>query len=192
MTPIPRPHVRMPSASPGSPRSGDESVGTPVVLALGSNLGDRAGTLVAAARAIGDIHGLELMAVSDLVESVAVKPGGPDPDAPEYLNAVVTATYAGEPTALLAAVNAIEDDFGRERTERWGDRTLDIDIITFGGIESNDETLTLPHPRAGERDFVLVPWLQVDPDAELPGRGRVDELLRELGTTVRVHRGGDR
>ena len=100
--------------------------------------------------------------------------------------------YSGAPRTLLAAVNRIEADHGRERVEHWGDRTLDIDIITFGDLVSDDPALTLPHPRAAERDFVLVPWLQLAPDALLPGRGRVDQLLATLGNTVRVYAGGDR
>lgn len=189
MTPIPRPFVRMPSSQP-LPRSMEQ--GTAVVLALGSNLGDRAQTLVAAAREIGAIEGLELTGVSDLYESAAVKLGGVDHDAPSYLNAVVTAAYTGEPAALLRAVNRIEDAHGRERAERWGDRTLDIDIIAFGDLVLSDEKLTIPHPRAWERDFVLAPWLQLDPDAVVPGRGPVKDLLDAVGTTVRVYAGGDR
>ncbi len=209
MTPIPRPFVRMPSSKPFPTGEGSQIVlpdgkegryatpqstgqGTAVVLALGSNLGDRAQTLVAAAREIGAIEGLELTGVSDLYESAAVKPGGVDHDAPSYLNAVVTATYTGEPAALLRAVNRIEAAHGRERVERWGDRTLDIDIITFGGLVLSDEKLTIPHPRAWERDFVLAPWLQLDPDAVVPGRGPVKDLLAAVGTTVRVYAGGDR
>ncbi|HYI34062.1 MAG TPA: 2-amino-4-hydroxy-6-hydroxymethyldihydropteridine diphosphokinase [Glaciibacter sp.] len=162
------------------------------MLALGSNLGDREAILSAAMREIAAIDGLELTGASDLYESAAVKPGGVDLDAPAYLNAVVTALYSGEPHALLAAVNRIEADHGRERSEHWGDRTLDIDIVTFGALISADETLTVPHPRAAERDFVLAPWLQLDPDAFLPGRGRVRDLLAALDTTVRVYAGGDR
>lgn len=191
MTPIPRPFVRMLSSKPlRSPQPMGQA--TAVVLALGSNLGDRAETLVAAAREIGAIVGLELTAVSDLYESAAVKPDGVDHDAPSYLNAVVTATYTGEPAALLQAVNRIEDAHGRERVERWGDRTLDIDIIAFGDLVLSDERLTIPHPRAWERDFVLAPWLQLDPDAVVAGRGPVKDLLAALRTTVRVYAGGDR
>jgi 2-amino-4-hydroxy-6-hydroxymethyldihydropteridine diphosphokinase len=215
MSPIPRPHVRMPSAPHPSPAegsqialpegdegrfatpqrdtgTGSERPGESVVLALGSNLGDRVGILLAAMREIAAIDGLELTGASDLYESAAVKPGGVDLDAPQYLNAVVTAVYSGEPHALLAAVNRIEADHGRERNEHWGDRTLDIDIVAFGGLVSADETLTVPHPRAAERDFVLAPWLQLEPDAVLPGHGRVVDLLAALDTTVRVYAGGDR
>lgn len=155
--------------------------GVSVVLALGSNLGDRAGTLIGATRAIADLEGLDLVGVSPVFESAAVKPGGIDPEAPSYLNAVVTARYTGDPYTLLDAVNAIEHDLGRVRAERWGDRTIDIDIIVFGDLRLADERLTIPHPRAAERDFVLVPWLQLDPDAVIPGRGRVDMLLANIG-----------
>jgi 2-amino-4-hydroxy-6-hydroxymethyldihydropteridine diphosphokinase len=215
MSPIPRPHVRMPSTPRPSPAEGSQialpegdegrfatpqgdagrgtdRAGEPVVLALGSNLGNRVAILSAAMREIAAIDGLELTGASDLYESAAVKPGGVDLDAPTYLNAVVTAFYTGEPHTLLAAVNRIEADHGRERSEHWGDRTLDIDIVTFGALISSDETLTVPHPRAAERDFVLAPWLQIDPDALLPGRGRVRDLLAALDTTVRVYAGGDR
>lgn len=155
-----------------------------MVLALGSNLGDRAGTVHAAVRALGDIDGFELTAVSPLVESAAVKPDGVDPDAPAYLNAVITGRYSGDPHTLLAAVNRVEADHGRERAERWGDRTLDIDIIAFGDQQLRDETLTIPHPRAAERDFVLAPWLAIDPDAVLPGGARVADALAAIGNNV--------
>jgi 7,8-dihydro-6-hydroxymethylpterin-pyrophosphokinase len=71
------------------------------------------------------------------------------------------------------------------REERWGDRTLDIDVITYGSLELDDETLTLPHPRAWQRDFVLAPWLELDADATIPGRGRVDLLLASTDDTAR-------
>jgi len=70
------------------------------------------------------------------------------------------------------------------RAERWGDRTLDIDVVVFGALEQADARLTLPHPRAAERDFVLAPWLDLDPDAVLPGRGLVADLLAAIGSTV--------
>jgi 7,8-dihydro-6-hydroxymethylpterin-pyrophosphokinase len=81
-------------------------------------------------------------------------------------------------------VNAIELAHGRVREERWGDRTLDIDIVTMDGIVQSSESLTLPHPRASERAFVLVPWLDVDPDAELPGFGRVDAIVASLDAPI--------
>ena len=160
-----------------------------VVLALGSNLGDRAATLSEAVRDLAALPGAALMAVSPVYESAAVKPGGVDESAPRYLNAVLTIDYAGDPHGLLDAVNAIEAEHGRVRAERWGDRTLDIDLIVFGDLSVEDDRLTLPHPRAAERDFVLAPWLDVDSAAVIPGRGLVLDLLAATGNTV--HRAAD-
>ena len=120
------------------------------------------------------------MRVSASVESVAVKPEGPDADSPPYLNAVAIVTTRLAPSVLLAFLQAIERHYGRERRERWGDRTLDLDLISYGDIVSSDSALTLPHPRAAERDFVLVPWLSIDPDAQLAGLGSVQSLLDRL------------
>ncbi|TFD10034.1 2-amino-4-hydroxy-6-hydroxymethyldihydropteridine diphosphokinase [Cryobacterium sp. TMT1-2-2] len=160
-----------------------------VVLALGSNLGDREATLSEAVRDLAALPGAALMAVSPAYESAAVKPGGVDESAPRYLNAVLTIDYAGDPHGLLDAVNAIEAEHGRVRAERWGDRTLDIDLIVFGDLSVDDDRLTLPHPRAAERDFVLAPWLDVDSAAVIPGRGLVRDLLAATGNTV--HRAAD-
>ncbi|MEC5184905.1 2-amino-4-hydroxy-6-hydroxymethyldihydropteridine diphosphokinase [Cryobacterium sp. MP_3.1] len=157
------------------------------VLALGSNLGDREGTLAAAVRAVAELPGVQLTAISPVYASDAVKPDGVDLAAPGYLNLVVSVLWTGEPHALLDAVNVIENDHGRVREERWGDRTLDIDLICLGDLRIDDDRLTLPHPRAAERDFVLAPWLDIDPDAELPGRGRVRELLAVAARTARAH-----
>lgn len=149
----------------------------PVILALGSNLGDRAATLIQAVQDLFAVDGLELSDVSPLWESAALKPLGVDPVAPRYLNGVVAGTWAGDPLDLLTAVNTIEADHGRVRDERWGDRTLDIDIIVLGDLVRTDARLTLPHPLAHVRDFVLAPWLDVEPDAVLAGHGPVRALL---------------
>lgn len=152
----------------------------PAVIALGSNLGDRGATLLAAVRELADAEGVELAAVSKLIETPALKPDGIDPDAPPYLNGVALIRTTLPPPALLDLLGTIERAHGRERHERWGDRTLDLDIVDFAGLTSSTERLTLPHPRAHERDFVLRPWLEVDPDAVLPGHGRVADLLAAL------------
>jgi len=146
------------------------------ILSLGSNLGDREATLAAAVRDIGKLDRVELLAASSLVETAAIKPDGVDATAPAYLNLVVEIATTLEPDALLSSLNRIELDHGRVREERWGDRTLDIDIVTMGGLLSSTDALTLPHPRAAERAFVLVPWLELDPRAELPGFGAVGAL----------------
>lgn len=150
------------------------------VVAFGSNLGDRRATVLAAARELAETDGVEVTAVSDVIETVALRPSGEDPEAPSYLNGVVLARTTLSPDELLALLQRIEAAHGRVRAERWGDRTLDLDLIDYDGETRDDPELTLPHPRAAERDFVLRPWLQVDPDAVLPGRGRVAELLAAL------------
>lgn len=150
------------------------------ILALGSNLGDREHALRAAVREISALDRLVMVAASGIVETAAVKPDGVDPDAPAYLNAVVAVRTSLAPLELLAAVNAIEAELGRVRGVRWGDRIIDIDIISYADLELDSPTLTIPHPRAAERSFVLTPWLQVDEDAAIPGRGRVADLLATL------------
>jgi 2-amino-4-hydroxy-6-hydroxymethyldihydropteridine diphosphokinase len=146
---------------------------TAVVLALGSNLGDRQDILQGAVDAIVGLPGVRVTAVSPVYETVPV--GGPAQ--PDYLNAAVLADAALPARELLDRLHEIEAAFDRVRLVRWGPRTLDIDMITFGRERSDDPELTLPHPRAHERAFVLAPWHDADPDAELPGRGRVGELL---------------
>lgn len=153
---------------------------TRVVVALGSNLGDREGTLEAAAEEIRRLPLVRSVTLSRVIRSVALTLDGPDPSKPEYLNAVALVDTALAPSVLLGYLNRIEAEHGRERTERWGDRTLDLDIITYGDVRSDDPYLTLPHPRAHERDFVLAPWLELDSDAVLPGYGRVADLLEGL------------
>jgi 2-amino-4-hydroxy-6-hydroxymethyldihydropteridine diphosphokinase len=148
----------------------------PAVIALGSNLGNREDNLRAAVHDIAALGDVVVTAVSGIVQSHAVKPTGTDADAPSYLNAVMLVQSALHPEALLKELNRIEADHGRVRVERWGDRTLDLDIIDFAGLQRDTDDLTLPHPRASERAFVIVPWLQVDPDAEIRGHGRIDSL----------------
>ena len=146
---------------------------TAVVLALGSNLGDRQDILQGAVDAIVGLPGVRVTAVSPVYETVPV--GGPAQ--PDYLNAAVLADAALPARELLDRLHEIEAAFDRVRAVRWGPRTLDIDIVDFGGERSGDPELTLPHPRAHERAFVLAPWRDVDPDAALPGHGPVAGLL---------------
>ena len=151
------------------------------VVALGANLGDRGSTLRAAAEAVLALPGVRPVASSHEVESVAVTLDGPDASKPRYRNAVVVVDTDLEPQELLDALHGIEDDHGRTREVRWGDRTLDLDVIAYDELSIDTETLTVPHPRAGERPFVLAPWLDADPDAVLPGVGPVADLLAALG-----------
>jgi 2-amino-4-hydroxy-6-hydroxymethyldihydropteridine diphosphokinase len=152
----------------------------PAVVAFGSNLGDREATIRAALDDLARTPEVRVDAVSPLIETVALRVNGVDEDAPRYLNGVALVSTALEPHALLDELQRIEDANGRVRLERWGDRTLDLDLIAMGDRRIEDDRLTLPHPRAAEREFVLAPWLDVDPDAELPGLGRVDALLAGL------------
>lgn len=153
---------------------------TVAVVALGANLGERAETITAALRALARLPLTSEVRAADPIESVAVTPSGPDASAPAYLNTVALVTTRLAPSVLLSYLHAIEAQHGRERRERWGDRTLDLDLITYGDIMSDDPALLLPHPRAAERSFVLAPWLSIDADAFLPGVGRVAEVLAAL------------
>jgi len=157
------------------------------VVALGANLGDRAATLDAAVTALRALPLVDAVVTATPVESVAVTLNGPDAAAPAYLNSVALVTTRLAPTVLLDYLHAIEARHGRERRTRWGDRTLDLDLIAYGDVSSSSERLTLPHPRAAERDFVLAPWADIAPDAEIPGRGRVTELLAVAARTARAH-----
>jgi 2-amino-4-hydroxy-6-hydroxymethyldihydropteridine diphosphokinase len=147
------------------------------VLALGSNLGDRLGYLQGGVRTLLADPGLRLVALSPVYTTAPV--GGPPQ--PAYLNAVLVADTTLIAVELLARCQATEAAFQRIRTEVGGPRTLDVDIIVYGDEVSDDPRLTLPHPRARERAFVLAPWLDADPDAEIPGQGRVSDLLAAVG-----------
>lgn len=102
------------------------------------------------------------------------------PPQPDYINAVCIIDSELPARDLLGLLHGIEKSMGRVRNERWGPRVIDLDLITCGDLVVADEDLTLPHPRAHERRFVLEPWLEIDPDAELPLHGRVDDILAEL------------
>ncbi|MER5489740.1 2-amino-4-hydroxy-6-hydroxymethyldihydropteridine diphosphokinase [Streptomyces sp. NPDC002490] len=145
------------------------------VLSLGSNLGNRLENLQGAVDALEDTPGLRVTAVSPVYETA---PWGVEPGSqPSYFNAVVLVRTTLPPGSLLERAQAVEEAFARVRTERWGPRTLDVDVIAHADTVSEDPQLTLPHPRAHQRAFVLVPWHDVDPDAEVPGRGPVAALL---------------
>ena len=151
-----------------------------VVLSVGSNLGDRLGTLQGCVHAISGLPETDVLAVSPVYETAPV--GGPAQ--PDYLNAVLVIETGLAPRDLLAATQRVEADFGRVRprdAERFGPRTLDIDVIGYDEQISGDPVLTLPHPRAHERAFVLAPWHDLDPAARLPGRGAIAALLAGLG-----------
>src|SRR3954470_3917354 len=148
------------------------------VLSLGANLGDRAGTLRAALSALQDDG---LVARSVLYET---PPWGPV-EQPPYLNAVAIVRGDRDARGWLAVAHELEQAAGRTREVRWGARTLDVDVVTVTEddgtpVLSDDPELTLPHPRAHERAFVLVPWATLEPGAALPGHGRVTDLVQAL------------
>lgn len=171
--------ARGPIGSPGA-----RPLALPAVISIGANLGDREQTLRRAVVDIAAIPGIVVTAVSGLVESHAVKTDGVDADAPSYLNAIVLVDSTSPPEQLLDELNRIEADHGRVRAERWGDRTLDLDIVDFAGIEQATARLTLPHPRAFQRPFVIVPWLQLAPGATLASHGIIATLPAADSTDV--------
>ncbi|MFD5477482.1 2-amino-4-hydroxy-6-hydroxymethyldihydropteridine diphosphokinase [Streptomyces hawaiiensis] len=145
------------------------------VVALGSNLGNRLETLQGAIDALEDTPGVRVKGVSPVYET---EPWGVDPGSqPAYFNAVVVLKTTLPPSSLLERAHAVEEAFHRVRDEHWGPRTLDVDIVSYADVVSDDPQLTLPHPRAHERAFVLAPWHDLDPEAQLPGRGPVASLL---------------
>ncbi|MER5770145.1 2-amino-4-hydroxy-6-hydroxymethyldihydropteridine diphosphokinase [Streptomyces sp. NPDC001985] len=149
------------------------------VISLGANLGNRLETLQGAVDALEDTPGVRVKAVSPVYET---EPWGVEPGSqPSYFNAVVLVRTTLPPDSLLERGQAIEEAYDRVREERWGPRTIDVDIVAYADVVSDDPVLTLPHPRAHERAFVLAPWCDVEPDAELSGHGPVAELLKSVG-----------
>lgn len=150
-----------------------------VVIGLGSNLGERFETLQGAVDALADTPNVWITGVSPVYES---QPLDCPPDSQMFLNAVVLADTTLSAHRLLERAQAIEDAFGRTRSEvKNSPRTLDVDLIAVGDRRSDTDVLRLPHPRGHERPFVLQPWFDLEPDAELPGMGPVSELLAKVG-----------
>ena len=145
-----------------------------VVFGLGANVGGVVDSLRTAVQSLKATEGIEVTQVAPLARTLAVVAEGAEPQ-PDYLNTVVTAMTTLSPRELLEVCQSLEVAAGRVRTEPWGVRTLDVDLIDVEGVTSSDPALTLPHPRAAERAFVLVPWSQADPFAELAGHS-VSEL----------------
>lgn len=144
------------------------------VIALGSNLGDRELNIDSAVAEIAKI--IEVTHLSTNHETDPV--GGPDQ--PKYLNAVLIAESLLVPDELLKALLAIESRLGRVRDIHWGPRTIDLDLIIVDDEKIDSPDLVLPHPRAHERRFVLEPWAEIDPEAVLPGHGRIEEILLRI------------
>ena len=161
-------------AAPVDPLSERPTRPVGVVFGLGANVGGVVDSLRTAVQSLKATEGIEVTQVAPLARTIAVVAEGAEPQ-PDYLNTVVTAMTTLAPRELLEVCQTLEIAAGRVRTEPWGVRTLDVDLIEVEGVTSSDPALSLPHPRAAERAFVLVPWSQADPFAELAGRS-VSEL----------------
>ena len=141
------------------------------VISLGANIGDPKANLDLAIGLLREAT--EVIAVSSYLQTKPV--GGPDQ--PDYLNAVAIVESELPAKDLLALLNGIETAMGRTREIHWGPRVIDLDLIQYGGLLVSDEKLTLPHPRAHERRFVLAPWFEIEPEAILLTHGRISDLL---------------
>lgn len=144
------------------------------VVSLGANLEEPISAVELAISLLE--QSTDLIARSSLYTT---KPVGGPPQ-PDYVNAVCIIESDLPARDLLGLLHGIEKSMGRVRNERWGPRVIDLDLITYGTLVSEDVDLTLPHPRAHERGFVLRPWSEIDPDAELPLHGRVVDILAQL------------
>lgn len=141
------------------------------VVSLGANIGDPKANLDLAVELLREAT--EVIAVSSYSQTKPV--GGPEQ--PDYLNAVAIVESELPAKDLLALLNGIETAMGRTREIHWGPRVIDLDLIQYGGLLVHDEKLTLPHPRAHERRFVLAPWFEIEPEAILLTHGRISDLL---------------
>ena len=144
------------------------------VIALGSNLGNRELNIDSA---IAEL--VKIVEITHLSTNHETDPVG-GPEQPKYLNAIAIAETELEPEELLIAMLEIENKLGRKREIHWGPRTLDLDLIVFGDEVIDSEILVLPHPHAHERRFVLEPWLEIEPDAYIPGIGKVESILQQI------------
>jgi 2-amino-4-hydroxy-6-hydroxymethyldihydropteridine diphosphokinase len=152
-------------------------------LGLGSNLGDRLAHLQRAVDLLGAEDGVRVLRSSRVYETAPV--GGPPQ--PDYLNAVIQIETDLSPRELLRTCMGVEIELGRIRDERWGPRTIDVDVLTYGGERIDEPDLVVPHPRMHERGFVLVPLAELDADPLLPGGRRLGDLRLEPGSVLGVH-----
>ncbi|MBS2536517.1 2-amino-4-hydroxy-6-hydroxymethyldihydropteridine diphosphokinase [Catenulispora sp. NF23] len=150
------------------------------VLAIGGNLGDRLANLQTAVDSLADTPSLTITWLSPVYETAPLLAEGAEAQ-DDYLNAVLGVTTALPPDMLLMRTQAIEEALGRTREVHWGSRTIDIDIVQVDELVSAESELTLPHPRAAQRAFVLAPWYDARPEDVLTGVGPIADLLTALG-----------
>ncbi|MGA0208316.1 MAG: 2-amino-4-hydroxy-6-hydroxymethyldihydropteridine diphosphokinase [Candidatus Nanopelagicales bacterium] len=143
------------------------------VIAVGANMGDASARVEQTLDVLAQRLDGELLGRSSLYRTAPV--GGVEQS--DFINAVAIVETSLDPRAVLDRLQALELEAGRERIVRWGPRTLDLDVIAAGDLVSDDPELTLPHPRTHERAFVLIPWLEIDPSASIPGVGSVRDLV---------------
>ena len=144
------------------------------VIALGANIGDPKAQMDLAVAMLR--KATQVISVSEYFSTKPVS----DLEQPDYLNAICIAESELPALDLLGVLHGIEKTLGRERLEKWGPRTIDLDLIQYGSLLSSADELTLPHPRAHERRFVLEPWVSIDPEAILLTHGKISELLVQL------------
>lgn len=156
------------------------------VLALGSNLGNRRNWLIKALSLIATTKDVYLTDISPIVESKALTLAGVDSSKPKFLNCVAEIETSLKPEELLRQMQAIEIELGRKRKERWGDRNIDIDIITYGNTNFRSPELVIPHPETKNRSFVIVPWYLMNQNATLPGVGRIEKLAEVFVDQVKL------
>lgn len=144
------------------------------VIALGANIGNPKEQMDLAVAMLREAT--DLKAISNYISTKPVS----DIAQPDYLNAVCIIESDLPATDLLALLHGIEKTLGRERNEKWGPRTIDLDLIQYGSLLSSADELQLPHPRAHERRFVIEPWHSIDPDAILLTHGKISEILEQL------------
>ena len=144
------------------------------VIALGANIGDPKAQMDLAVVMLREAT--DVISVSEYFSTTPVS----DIEQHDYLNAICIAESELPALDLLGVLHGIEKTLGRERLEKWGPRTIDLDLIQYGSLLSSADELTLPHPRAHERRFVLEPWISIDPEAILLTHGKISELLAQL------------
>lgn len=154
------------------------------VIAVGANMGDASAIVDQTLDVLAQRLDGELLGRSSLYRTAPV--GGVEQS--DFINAVAIVDTALGPHEVLDRLQALEQQAGRERIVRWGPRTLDLDVIAAGDLVSDDPELTLPHPRAHERAFVLIPWLEIDPSAAIPGVGSVRDLVAAGFEDQRIHK----